>query len=93
MHRATRTAAAAAVARSRTAPLHPAAALTQPCPYSPYSLRVREAEETRVKKYKELLELGLEDDEELVDKATEKERAWDDWKDNHPYGIGNTKRI
>ncbi|KAK8797390.1 hypothetical protein WA158_004598 [Blastocystis sp. Blastoise] len=45
------------------------------------------------KKYKQLEEEGLEDDEELVDKATIRERNWDDWQDNHAKGIGNTKRI
>ena len=32
---------------------------------------------------------GDEDKEELVDQATEKDREWDDWKDNNPRGWGN----
>ena len=41
------------------------------------------------KKYAQLEEEGLEDDEELVDKATVRDRAWDDWTDENPKGIGN----
>ena len=51
------------------------------------------AEERRVKKFHELEAEGLEDDEELWDKATEKARSWENWRDDHPRGIGNTKRI
>lgn len=42
-----------------------------------------------VKRYDQLVADGLEDEEELVDKATSKDRAWDDWKDDHPRGSGN----
>lgn len=44
-------------------------------------------------KMKQLEEAGLEDDEELVDKATYKDRSWDDWKDDHTKGAGNTTRL
>ncbi|CAM9306712.1 unnamed protein product [Phaeothamnion confervicola] len=38
---------------------------------------------------------GEEDDEALADRATVRDRAWDDWKDENPRGIGNkaNKRI
>lgn len=42
---------------------------------------------------KQLHEQGLEDNEELLDKATEKDRNWDDWKDDNPKGRGVTKRF
>lgn len=32
---------------------------------------------------------GEEDDEELVEKAAQHDRDWDDWKDEHPKGAGN----
>jgi hypothetical protein len=41
------------------------------------------------KKYAQLEEEGLEDDEELVDKATIRDRNWNDWCDDNPKGIGN----
>jgi hypothetical protein len=41
------------------------------------------------KKYAQLEEDGLEDDEELVDKATVRDRNWDDWCDDNPKGTGN----
>lgn len=47
----------------------------------------------RVLRSKELAEAGEDDDEALADAAVEKDRAWDDWRDDHPKGIGNTKRI
>lgn len=40
-------------------------------------------------RYKELLRDGEEDDDELLDEATMADRAWDDWKDHNPRGIGN----
>lgn len=63
----------------------------------------REAEEKPDKRYKELEEEGLEDDEELVDRATKRylfwlelmcsDRHYDDMMDDISRGIGNTKRI
>eukprot|EP01031_Cornospumella_fuschlensis_P030560 gene30560-36933_t len=41
------------------------------------------------KRYQQLLQEGLEDDADLVDAATVKDREWDDWKDNNPRGWGN----
>jgi hypothetical protein len=45
----------------------------------------REASErnapTPERNYRQLLADGEEDDEELMDKATEKDRAWDEWKE------------
>mmetsp|Transcript_41691 Transcript_41691/g.130604 ORF Transcript_41691/g.130604 Transcript_41691/m.130604 type:complete len:360 (-) Transcript_41691:101-1180(-) len=32
---------------------------------------------------------GDEDDAELAEQAAYKDRAWDDWKDDHPRGMGN----
>ncbi|KAK8804621.1 hypothetical protein WA538_004236 [Blastocystis sp. DL] len=53
----------------------------------------REAEGTPDKRYKQLEEEGLEDDAELVDRATIRDRHYDDMMDNISKGIGNTKRI
>ena len=44
-------------------------------------------------KMKQLEEAGKEDDEELVDKATQRDRQWDNWKDMNPRGYGVTKKI
>lgn len=33
------------------------------------------------------------DDEAVHDRKTKEAREWDDWKDAHPKGSGNTKRI
>lgn len=44
-----------------------------------------------VLKYSELCAEGKEDDIELADKATMKDRAWDDWKDEHQKGSGKKK--
>mmetsp|Transcript_15013 Transcript_15013/g.25046 ORF Transcript_15013/g.25046 Transcript_15013/m.25046 type:complete len:386 (+) Transcript_15013:2596-3753(+) len=41
------------------------------------------------RRYKQLVEDGDEDDEDLVDKAVMKDRDWDDWKDENPRGWGN----
>ena len=46
-------------------------------------------EENAVRRYRHLQEAGLEDDEDLVDRATVNERAWDDWKEQNPRGSGN----
>lgn len=43
------------------------------------------------RRYDQLAEDGDEDDDKLVDEATYKDRAWDDWKDANPRGIGNKK--
>ena len=47
----------------------------------------------RVQSLEELAEQGLEDDHELMDAATIKKRAFEDWADGVPRGSGNTKRI
>lgn len=44
-------------------------------------------------KMKQLEEAGKEDDLELVDKATQRDRQWDNWKDMNPRGYGVTKKI
>ena len=44
-------------------------------------------------KMKQLEEMGKEDDMELVDKATDRDRQWDDWKDMNPKGYGVTNKI
>ena len=41
------------------------------------------------KKQAQLEEDGLEDDLGLVEKATIRDRNWDDWKDDHQKGSGN----
>ncbi|GLD99665.1 hypothetical protein PINS_up008391 [Pythium insidiosum] len=46
---------------------------------------------TAPRRYDQLVEDGDEDDAALVDEATYKDRAWDDWKDANPRGIGNKK--
>ncbi|TMW65232.1 hypothetical protein Poli38472_009399 [Pythium oligandrum] len=52
----------------------------------------REAEAPQApRRYEQLLEEGEEDNHGLVDEATYKDRAWDDWKDANPRGIGNKK--
>lgn len=43
------------------------------------------------RRYEQLVEDGDEDNMELLDQATEKDRQWDDWKDANPRGIGNKK--
>lgn len=43
------------------------------------------------RRYDQLVEDGDEDNEDLVDEATYKDRSWDDWKDANPRGIGNKK--
>ncbi|KAI9912227.1 hypothetical protein PsorP6_009845 [Peronosclerospora sorghi] len=43
------------------------------------------------RRYDQLEEDGDEDNEILVDEATYKDRAWDDWKDANEKGIGNKK--
>ncbi|ETI49104.1 hypothetical protein L917_06658 [Phytophthora nicotianae] len=43
------------------------------------------------RRYDQLVEDGDEDDEKLVEEATYKDRAWDDWKDANEKGIGNKK--
>jgi hypothetical protein len=47
----------------------------------------------RVQSLEELQEQGKEDNEELMDAATMKKRAFEDWADGVPRGSGNTKRI
>jgi hypothetical protein len=55
--------------------------------------RAQEEGRGPVLKYRELVAEGKEDDARLVDLATYKDRAWDDWKDAHQKGAGNSKRI
>ncbi|RHY45907.1 hypothetical protein DYB34_013247 [Aphanomyces astaci] len=43
------------------------------------------------RRIEQLEEDGDEDDLGLVDEATARDRAWDDWKDANPRGIGNKK--
>ena len=43
------------------------------------------------KKIAQLEEEGLEDDIDLVNKATVRDRAWDNWKDDNTKGAGVTK--
>ena len=47
----------------------------------------------RVQSLEELAAAGREDDHELMDAATMKKRAFEDWADGVPRGSGNTKRI
>lgn len=52
----------------------------------------REAEASQApRRYDQLVEDGDEDDDKLLDEATYKDRAWDDFKDANPRGIGNKK--
>ncbi len=41
---------------------------------------------------KDVYEAGKEDDEDLMEEATARDRARDDWLDDTPKGVGNTKR-
>lgn len=43
-------------------------------------------------KIKEVLQRGLEDNEQIAETAIENDRRWDDWKDDNPKGSGVTKR-
>ncbi|KAF4138153.1 TAP42-like family [Phytophthora infestans] len=43
------------------------------------------------RRYDQLVEDGDEDDDNLVEEAAYKDRAWDDWKDANEKGIGNKK--
>ncbi|KAE8879514.1 hypothetical protein PF005_g25309 [Phytophthora fragariae] len=43
------------------------------------------------RRFDQLVEDGDEDDAALVEEATYKDRAWDDWKDANEKGIGNKK--
>lgn len=61
-------------------------------------MKKREAKEAEEAKFevmngKQVREKGLEDDEELSEKARKKDSAWDDWCDDNPKGFGNTQRI
>ena len=42
-----------------------------------------------VYRYNELVAAGQEDETDLVDQATVKDRQWDDWKDENKKGSGN----
>eukprot|EP00924_Labyrinthula_sp_SR-Ha-C_P013997 maker-scaffold_5-snap-gene-20.3-mRNA-1 protein AED:0.00 eAED:0.00 QI:69/1/1/1/1/1/3/56/369 len=54
--------------------------------------RQAEAEkDTSGLKMQDVLEKGLEEDNEVVDQATKNDRDWDDWKDDNPKGSGVTK--
>ncbi len=46
-------------------------------------------EDKPILRYLQLEAEGLEDDDELVDKAMVKDRAWDAWKEDNPKGWGN----
>jgi len=61
-------------------------------------IEIREAQERDLRskeaskpdrRYEQLVQDGEEDEEKLVDVATYKDRAWDNWKDENPKGIGN----
>lgn len=43
------------------------------------------------KRYEQLEQKGLEDDDALVEEAVYRDRSWDDWKDANPKGSGNKK--
>lgn len=47
------------------------------------------------RRYAQLEADGEEDDAQLVEEAAYHDRGWDDWKDQHPRGMGNKaeKRI
>lgn len=52
-------------------------------------MQKQEGADASRRRYGHLLSEGLEDDADLVDKATINDREWDDWKDNNIRGIGN----
>jgi hypothetical protein len=41
------------------------------------------------RRYAQLEADGEEDNAKLVEEAAYHDRAWDDWKDDHPRGMGN----
>ena len=47
----------------------------------------------KVKTYEQLYAEGLEDDNDLVEKARKKDSEWNNWKDDNPKGSGVTKWI
>ena len=55
--------------------------------------KAKEGSKAPDKRIRQLEEAGLEDEIDLVDKATVRDRAWDTWKDEHTKGAGVTKRF
>jgi hypothetical protein len=55
--------------------------------------REREQAQHHVATLAELREQGREDETEAYDKATARQRAYDDWADGVPKGSGVTKRV
>ena len=51
-------------------------------------MREREAREHAMK-----MEMEKETEEEAEERQRIKDKNWDDWKDLHDKGIGNTKRL
>eukprot|EP01041_Mallomonas_annulata_P011663 gene11663-24429_t len=49
----------------------------------------KDSEQNVVKKYKDLVASGEEDETVLVDQATIKDREWDEFKEDNPRGWGN----
>jgi hypothetical protein len=47
----------------------------------------------RAERSRELRAAGREDDADAMDAAAARDRAWDDWSDDHPRGMGVTKRV
>ena len=47
----------------------------------------------KVETYEQLYAKGLEDDNDLVEKARKKDSEWNNWKDDNPKGSGVTKWI
>lgn len=48
--------------------------------------RDKQQKEAEQQKQSSAVDEDADNDEEL-----EKQRAWDDWKDDHPYGYGNSR--
>lgn len=51
--------------------------------------RPAEVTDPSIRRYKDLMKDGEEDDDELLDQATVADRNWDNWKEDNPKGGGN----
>lgn len=51
--------------------------------------RPAEVTDPSIRRYKDLLKDGEEDDDELLDQASVADRNWDNWKEDNPKGGGN----
>ncbi len=72
-------------------------------PFNPPTMSLEEFADKEVARAEERAQREMEamenkpgsdsEDEEVADRKTKEAREWDDWKDAHPKGSGNTKRV